>query len=321
MPQPTMDIVTVVYRPEILLLALQARSMEKFLNPDNISRIHIIINDEDVAETADMIDRLVLSAYGRFRQKVNIVDGAALYTKTVSANGWRRQQSMKILISQLIESRHYLILDAKNHFLRPASVANFIAEDSRMWSIRTKINAPVDGFFWKSMRFLRLAPEIYCEKAMPTVTPYVVNTQIMREIIDYVEKKCGASFEEGFHAPGMDVTEFYLYFGYIIKYFSPLESIYAFGSPLCAALFTRSPSTPEGFVKVMKRLRSPSIIMLGLHRNRVGALSVEQSAMIVRQWVASGLFNELASADAFMQNLTESTKIGCIQSIDPDGVG
>ncbi len=286
--------------------------MERFLQQSNVSKIYIIINDEDVVGTVGLIEQLVLPEYGRFSPIVSIVDGSTLYASPVAANGWRRQQSMKILISKLVQSKYYLILDAKNHFLRSSSTTDFVHEDGRMWSTRRKIDAPVNGFFWKSMRFCRLDPTLYREKAMPTVTPYVVRTDIVREIIEYVEKQCGVCFEEGFHAAGMDVTEFYLHFGYIIRYYSPIQNIYDFGDPLCASLFTRSPSTAEGFARVMKRLRSSSTLMFGLHRNRIGALSEAEQAMITRQWATSGLFDDVASADAFMRRLTESAKIACI---------
>ncbi len=40
-----MDVVTVVFREELPLLALQARSIARFLDPDAVGRILVVVND------------------------------------------------------------------------------------------------------------------------------------------------------------------------------------------------------------------------------------------------------------------------------------
>ena len=59
------DLITVVYRPEIYYLEIQARSIELYLDSDFIHNIIIVVNDQD--DVANLID---VNWYGKNKDKV-----------------------------------------------------------------------------------------------------------------------------------------------------------------------------------------------------------------------------------------------------------
>jgi hypothetical protein len=148
----TLDIVTVVFRKEVPLLRLQARSMARFLDPAGIGRVRVIVNDRRERVCCAAVEAL-RGDYGPFADRLEVVTPDALFALRPSGlgprdwrqrawlwgvrhgvlypfglkggwrgnRGWRIQQALKLAAGRYGEAPFVLILDAKNHFIGPVS--------------------------------------------------------------------------------------------------------------------------------------------------------------------------------------------------------
>ena len=300
------DFLTIVYEREVLLLKLQARSFAKFMDPDDVGTLMIIVNDPDPDATRALIDEHVMPEYGAFRDSVVILNATDLPDTQYPVNGWRRQQSVKLLVARKFDGDYYIALDAKNHFIKPCSVHDFILPDGRMRTFRARQTGSLGPYFHNVGEYFGIDPALHEEHAMPATTPYVLSRPIVVAMIEEIEEREGVSFADFFHTPKRHITEFFLYFFYLLTLDRPLEEIYRFGPRNTITLFTRWPNTKELLVGALEKIDQPAILMFGLHSNR--AVSIDEPfARIVRaMWVRVGLFADDAEALAYFNELRRS---------------
>lgn len=297
----SLEFVTVVYRPEVPLLRLQARSFERHMDRRHVERIHILINEPEPRVCEDEVADIAANEYGEFSGRVKIWRAVDLLG-SVSARGWRTQQILKLLISREIESEKYTVLDAKNHFIKEISEKNFLHSDGRPRSFWTAQDGSLRKFLVNSLRYMGLDEAVANQKVMPATTPFTLYTRAVKEMLCEIEAREGAKFEDVFLSPGRDLTEFFLYFGYLLKIEQNLDRIYRFGARNAVTLFTRWPDTAEQQDAVLRKLEEPNIVVFGLHKNRFAVLDDDARAKVYRTWVQSRLFDSESQAAAFYEH-------------------
>lgn len=151
--RPILDLATVVYRDELPLIRLQARSIARMLDPRGIGAILVVVNDRE-EEACLAALREVLPDYGPFADRVELLRPADLFAlrparlgprgplqrakAAFTSNrwrypfgvkggwrgnrGWAVQQALKLAVARRGEAANLCILDAKNHFIRPVGV-------------------------------------------------------------------------------------------------------------------------------------------------------------------------------------------------------
>ena len=88
------DIVVVVYKPEIDLLKIQAKSIEQYFPDSLLNQILVTVNDD--AAVLDLID---VSWWGKYKHKVKLFHKYDFSTHADENTGWESQQLFKILAS------------------------------------------------------------------------------------------------------------------------------------------------------------------------------------------------------------------------------
>jgi hypothetical protein len=300
--------VTVTYRAELALLRLQARSFRKFVPPKLVERIVVIINEVDAAETLDAFRRDILPEYGDLARKVEVVQANELMADRGALRGWRKQQTLKLLYARRTTAAAYIVLDSKNHFIKRVSDTTFVGAEGRARSFRAAQRGSLMPYFVNSLRYFGLDPAEHVDRAMPATTPYVLDSAAVRDLLDDIEDREGVSFEKFFHAPGRDVTEFFLYFAHLLRSNS-VETLYRFGPRNAATLFTRWPESEEDIEQVLAKARKPSSVMFGLHKNRVGVLTGAHRKAVTDIWVEAGLFEDEAEAEAWLRALADELEL------------
>ncbi len=147
---------TVVYSRDFPLLELQALSFARFVDPDMVSSIHVIMNDCDEDTLRAKIEPL-LASYGPLRSKVQVLGGDDLLLQSGQyarrslpdrilienrfripgirrqgwrgSNGYRSQQVLKLGAARVAASENMVILDTKNVFLRSFDPTEFFADN------------------------------------------------------------------------------------------------------------------------------------------------------------------------------------------------
>lgn len=264
-----MDFVTIVFndKTELMLLKLQAYSF-RFVDPHTVHTIYIVSNDD--------IDNKL---YRQELKKIQRLYPTTMKTQIVSLNDlhlsfqrtdWFNQQIIKLEISKLITAPCYVILDAKNHFIRYTQQCDFIDKDTNQPILFLDNPGSMLHYFHNCMAYWGdtdfLLPD---NKNLLTTTPYVIQTQDCRDMLREIERKEKTDFSTFFKLNLCKYTEFYLYSCFLIS--SNRIQNYSFHPPNCVAIFNADPQLHEfnRFEKKSVVLTDERIKVFGLHRNAI----------------------------------------------------
>jgi hypothetical protein len=298
----SVEIATIVFSQEIELFRLQARSIARNLCPTDIGCLHIILNEPDPGPINYAVSKIVedeLGVFGRLTKIWQASDLAIIGTW----RGWYTQQLLKLKIARVVESPKYVVLDAKNHFIRQASVDDFISSDGRPYMKRSLYSGPLKDFFINSLRYFGIDPSVGSQLSMPAITPFTFYTDVVRDMILTVEEQEDQSFENFFLAEGRDVSEFSLYYAFFLKKGLSVEALYSLERSICVTLWKQWATSPEQQLEQLGGLRDDSIVLFGLHRNCIRHLSEESKEVVLEYWVRAKLFPDIPSATEFYKAL------------------
>jgi hypothetical protein len=302
-----LDFVTIVYRAEVLLLKLQARSFRINVGPGLIRSINIIINDDEPS-TLKLIEDFAKTEYGQHFDKVKIWPYSDFMSKR-DEKGWRKQQTLKLLFARQAGAELYIALDAKNHFIRPVNMSDFVSDSGKPLSFWTIQNGSLRNYLRNSLNYFGLGEEISTARVMPATTPYALYSELVKDMLSEIEVLEKVSFDAFFHQPGRDVSEFFLYFSYVMRRFGSPEELYSFSRRNTVTLFTRWPDTEAQQMEVLHKLDNSAIKIFGLHKNRINALNSDARRLVIRSWVGARLFKDEAAADAYFAALAVDIEI------------
>jgi hypothetical protein len=208
---PMIDIVTVVFREELPVLRLQALSIALYVQPNELEKIYIIVND-DTVDTSE-ID---ISWWGSFQDRVVLVHRSA-WAINYAENGWLTQQLLKLQVTDLCTSKWSMILDAKTIFVRP--VPNL--------ATRPQVGVlDIYPVFDVSRRRVNELFKVDLQKQLgPGGVPFILNNLLAQEMISEIQNLTNKSFADWFQEQGM-VTEFILYSGYVLQRCGSYDVLY-----------------------------------------------------------------------------------------------
>lgn len=290
------SILTVTYEPEVPLLQLQAISIKKFLNPDGISKIIIVINELEADPLALRLQEDVIPLYGEFAEKVVIWHAGQVISEYSRASGWKRQQTIKLMAGRLIDTRAYITLDSKNHFIAPSSISDFIGDDGRY--LTTSVKPGGRREFRRKLMCQYFETSADLDRLMPITTPFVLDTAIVRGMLNSIESREETSFSSWFHAAGPNFTEFYLYYAWLCA--THQLDLYSFGTRISHIIWEGSP-TVRALDDFLDDLPSRTSRLLALHRKRASILSAEEIQSIAAFWTRVGLTACLEEGKSFLE--------------------
>ena len=321
------DVVTVAFREELPLLALQARSLARFLDPAAVARVLVVVNDVHEDATAAAVEAL-RPLYGPLAGRLEVVRPDALAsprrwgvgTRAAAwyvrhgrgplmrrlprrdrlASGWRgnpgwsMQQAQKLLVVNAVTASHVLILGAKNFLVEPVGLGTFVAEDGRARTRGVAMTPLQRGWTEASFRALGLAAPVLAE-VPPTTTPVVFERGLMRAGVDALEARLGP-LEVFFSLRKGRATEFMLMFAAIDRGEGLWWQRFAPGLPDSATVYAKG-----GDAAVMEMLAArPALPLMGLHRRVLRRIGGETQGALARFWLGLGLFDTLDEAGALL---------------------
>ena len=199
------DLVTVVFEPELPVLRAQAQSINLYCRDLGIKNIYVIVNDHD--QVADQIDP---AWWGDLQHRVTIIPRRVFSTDFVD-NGWVSQQVLKLLGAAISFNTWSMALDAKTLFVKPLRFDDLMDNQGRAQTGSQGIQ-PV--FEASRSRVSRLFDIDVTTQLGPAGVPFMFNTQWVRAMMVDIEQRTGQSFPTWFQQQG-SVTEFILYSGYL----------------------------------------------------------------------------------------------------------
>ncbi len=285
-----LTIVTVVFDAEVALLELQAHSLAQHARPEDIHEILVL--DNCVRPLSARSRRRLLAAYGRALARVVRIVRASALVGVEGADGWRSQQIAKLKVALDVATAHYVVLDAKNHFIRRIDTRDFVGADGRAHGGSHPYQThPLRGSVESTLRYLG-ADEAAVQAALlsfpPTATPFVFDTAVVRELIDDVESRAAVPF--GVEFERQQLIEFVLYSGWADIRGPGIDSVID-GTPIPSPTVWPKAASAEGVAAAIAEVKRDSAGVFAVHRRVFVRGDRATRRAIADYWASSGLLS------------------------------
>lgn len=290
-----LSFVTVFFEAEVDLVELQARSLARFLRPSDVGRIIAIDNSARGLHPARR-SRLI-NAYGKHGQKTAILRSSDV-ADIPPTSGWISQQILKLLVHPLIQDRHYIVLDAKNHLIRPVSPRDFINPDGRARGASHGYEAhPLRDDLDRILRYLDVDPLPWVSSFPVTHTPFVFETDLVAHLTDAIAARSGRDFASEFIEAGL--LEFFLYSGWLVRTFGTTDG-HLDGTVVRSTTIwpgRSSAADVDAALSSADKLRSP---FLAVHRGAIARAHIRSMRALSEFWLSRGLFDNQLQVMRFL---------------------
>lgn len=178
-------LVIVTYNDDCWRLHMLVRSIELYLAR---CRIHIVYNEnQGYNEWKDWFDKTCKSHLVDYKvtttqKRDYILPEYETHMTDLQKCGWTDQQVLKLAVAKHIKTKHYLLLDSKNFFIKPCSVDSIpqVKPNTTEWCERILKNWILMCHQEFGMKFLGSKV-----KLTQNTTPYVVNTDTAKKLINH----------------------------------------------------------------------------------------------------------------------------------------
>lgn len=288
------SLVVVFYERELDMLALLAKSVGRHADAGLVTEIVVVDNSYNQPDLRARFEAKVISEFDKLTDVVRYVHAAELGVSPTSAkDGYTTQQALKLEVSQVVTNEHYLVLDAKNHLISPLERPALFADDGRPKSEFTVFENNYLGRC-RQTSFAYWGEEIaFGEESLPTVTPYLMITDVVRAMLSEVRERSGFGVVDLIRENDRR-TEFLLYAGFISSTIG-MDKAYVAGPRPCATLYTKWPEKDEDVRRVLGTVERPDVYAMGIHARRYPQLTQEHAALVAQQWVGAGLVPDVDS--------------------------
>lgn len=257
-------------------------------------------------------------AYGPFASRVDLIDAGSVFSQRPAAfaprglrsqfehvlthhrtrlpfglksgwrgnRGWSVQQALKLAVARVATGSHLLLLDAKNHVIRPVSRASFVAPDGRA---KSYLERPSDKhFLWIDGAFRLMGVSVPDREAPapPTVTPFVIGRDTLLTCLEAIESRLGP-VEFFFARRHVEKSEFTLIHAAVVAALGRWEAAFAPGLVPAATLHRNNDAAR--IAQTLARAESGAAEILSVHTSRLGRLTPEEVARLTALWSAAGL--------------------------------
>lgn len=196
------------------------------------------------------------------------------------------QQALKLAIGRAANAPYILILDAKNHLVRPVVAASFIGARGRPRSALARRDADQQRWIEASFRRMGMAPPSLETPAPPSITPVCMQTQVLRDAVEAIERRIGP-IETFFARKRTRETEFMLLYAYVLGRYGSWEAVFDDGLVPPATIF-RSTSDVK-IRELLDRVERGDADFLSIHRSRIGKFDPEIQSRLEQVWQGRGL--------------------------------
>jgi hypothetical protein len=260
----SINLLTVVFSPEVPLLKIQAQSVDLYV--DNVGEILVIVND-DVTANIDT------AWWGRYQHRVCIKHYSD-YGITQMSSGWDQQQCCKLMGAATFRDP-VLILDAKTWFVQ--RVEHDLLFDKQGRARFRPI--PIPEVFQDGWRFLCDCFGEHKDPVMvgPGGVPFVMFPDIVKNLIDHVELHNDSNFVDWFcqHVMYPDfITEFNLYSFYLCYRYGSYDLFYSDDQHYCAV--NVAPWQETEIDTLLEEMKDYKTLTVSIHRDAQDKLPREK---------------------------------------------
>jgi len=258
------DIVTVVFEPELAQLKLQAHSIDLYCRGIGVRNIYVVINDVET-----LASRIDPTWWGVFAPQVLIVP-RTVFSVEFSNNGWLSQQALKILTASISHNTWSMVLDAKTVFVRDLDLTELVDSQGRM----RVGHMPVYPVFEPARQIVNEFYQIDLDSQLgPGGVPFFFHNDTVRLMIAEAAFCARQSFPQWFQAQGR-LTEFVLYSGFLKHRFGGFDAFYSPDNAVFPCNVCHS--EVERFDHKLIEMSRPVTSTVSIHRDAWSQLAPDQ---------------------------------------------
>jgi hypothetical protein len=308
------DIVVPVCLRDVGLLRLQARSINKFLDPSFDGHIYVILNDWRYYLLRRRISKWLPAEYGQHSKKVIFCPFYCLGFQMRGYSGWIMQQICKLAISRHVTSSHYLVLDAKNQFVKPCGRRDFISPSGK--ALQTldpwvPSDEPISEYFHESFSYFDLDPALLM--VPQPITPFVLATNVVRQLITYIEEREHTSLS-AFLTKRRRVAEFILYVAYLYQQYGNLGTFIDHAPDRSVTIWEAAAENSHCIEEHIERTNQENVLMFGAHPQLVQKLSASQLRKLEEFWRGLGI---ITAGESIFEFCPEANGLGMPGDLSP----
>lgn len=216
------DLITVVFRQELLFLQLQAKSIDLHIDSNYLNKIFVLVNDAtDVAEQIDV------TWWGKHSRKVQILHRDQVALHPYLLDGWSSQQLYKLLTATRSEEEWAMCLDAKTWFCKKLEWHKLFDSQGRVRFKKFKVFEPFKSAQECVEQFFKIpVPDIIGPGGVPFMFHVPDIFAMMKEIETVTQGNFYDFFVDKVKYP-TGLTEFVLYSAFVTKQYGNLDTLYS----------------------------------------------------------------------------------------------
>lgn len=287
-----LEIFTIICKDDYKLWRLQAKSIARFSKNNDVLAVHIVVNElDDIAEKVERFVNENIDSYGHMNDRVKFHKRSVFLDRDLNLGGWKIQQLIKMRCYRVLEEESVLILDAKNHFIRPISRYDYFEEGSEKPIVSLNVRGPRHSQFeWlvDSLAVVGLPKELARGPASQTTTPYPATKSLLKELDEYISQKY-SSLENFFEEHAGKASEFLMIFSYALKKYKDPELYFKSDELRSATIFRRHPPKPEQVLALIDAAKQGLTAMFAIHSGRIPNLDKQERRHIEDMWVSLGI--------------------------------
>ena len=280
--------------------------MRRYLPRDVLSEI-IVIENPSLGNTTGWFKSL-RSEYGELSDLVHVVEAASIAQIPMTTGGWFSQQILKLMVSKVITSDRYVVLDAKNHLVFPLA-RDFLETGDRIRSAnRNYRDHTLLGAFEKAARYFEMDWKEHAQAFVPTLTPFAFPTKAVRNLIDYVIEREQKPFPAAFMDLGL--AEFLMFGWFICARYGRIGEIYDLSRDDCPVVWK---GTAAAGARAVERLivdaEAKANPFFAVHHWAFAVLDQAARESIAAFWHRRRLFPTVANGMTFLDDQASTNPI------------
>ena len=230
--------------------------------------------------------------YGHLADRVRFVPAGALGPMP-RASGWWTQQALKLLACRTAACPRCVILDAKNHLVRPLRRDFLQGRDGRMLARRYDYRRhPLRCFLERTLAFCGLPVEPHVGWFMQAATPFAGDRADVADATRHVEDRTGRRFAIGLVEAR--ITEFFLLAACLMRR-GVLEERYDHSQLACPVVWNAGAGSAT-LLAAIREAEEHGAPVFAVHRRVIPQLDDAARVALGRFWVRCGLFNSVDEA-------------------------
>jgi hypothetical protein len=273
-----LNLITVVFKEEFSVLKMQAQSIDKFIHPELVSRIVVVINDDSSSADIDS------AWWGQYSNRV-VVLSRNTFSHSFTSNGWHSQQLLKLFSASICYNPWSLVLDAKTLFVRALTNQDLFDQNQ----------LPMVGHCLPIPTVFRVARDTVealfgvtlDTQISPGGVPFFLHNATVRSMISKIEKLTGETFDQWFQSCP-DLTEFLLYSGFVLSEYGNYNYLYNINR-CCMRAVNLGHNELDLTEKKFLAMYQPEISTVSIHRHAWTNLSAEHQQQYKHYLTTKGI--------------------------------